>query len=139
VTHTPLCGEAVVQKGRIPVDVSDLRGEIETCRDDAAWGELPLAAKIRVLIRERLDQLKKALVDDSASPAAQTDTGDRCEQMRQLILLLLDLRQRRGIAFTEIANYVGEGVTGAQLENLYQELIECRQKESQPKNRKSAH
>lgn len=58
MTHAHL-GESVAQKGRIPVDVTDLRDEIETCRDDAAWSELPLAAKIRVLIRERLDQMKK--------------------------------------------------------------------------------
>ena len=58
MTHAHL-GESVAQKGRIPVDVTDLRDEIENCRDDAAWSELPLAAKIRVLIRERLDQMKK--------------------------------------------------------------------------------
>lgn len=62
MTHAHL-GESVAQKGRIPVDVTDLRDEIETCRDDAAWSELPLAAKIRVLIRERLDQMKKEKSD----------------------------------------------------------------------------
>jgi hypothetical protein len=56
---TPLVGETVAQKGRIPVDVNDLRESIESCRDDAAWAELPLAAKIRVLIKERLEQLAK--------------------------------------------------------------------------------
>ena len=49
----------MAQKGRIPVDISDLRDSIESCRDDAAWAELPLAAKIRVLIRERLEQMEK--------------------------------------------------------------------------------
>jgi hypothetical protein len=49
---------AVAQKDRISIDVSDLREEIETCRNDAAWSELPLSAKIRVLIKERLEQLK---------------------------------------------------------------------------------
>ena len=49
---------AVAQKDRISIDVSDLREEIETCRNDAAWSELPLSAKIRVLIKERLEQIK---------------------------------------------------------------------------------
>lgn len=49
---------AVAQKDRISIDVSDLREEIETCRSDAAWSELPLSAKIRVLIKERLEQIK---------------------------------------------------------------------------------
>ena len=49
---------AVAQKDRISIDVSDLREEIEACRNDAAWSELPLSAKIRVLIKERLEQLK---------------------------------------------------------------------------------
>ncbi|WP_143467626.1 hypothetical protein [Leptolyngbya ohadii] len=52
-------GESVAQKGRIPVDINDMREEIEECRDDAAWRELPLSSKIRVLIRERLDQIKE--------------------------------------------------------------------------------
>jgi hypothetical protein len=51
-------GDIVAQKGRIPVNISDLREEIEACRNDVAWAELPLAAKIRVLIRERLEQMK---------------------------------------------------------------------------------
>ncbi len=52
-------GDSVAQKGRIPVDINDMREEIEECRDDAAWRELPLSSKIRVLIRERLDQIKQ--------------------------------------------------------------------------------
>lgn len=48
----------MAQKDRISIDVSDLREEIETCRNDAAWSELPLSAKIRVLIKERLEELK---------------------------------------------------------------------------------
>ncbi len=50
----------VAQKDRISIDVGDLREEIETCRNDAAWAELPLSAKIRVLIKERLEQMKAA-------------------------------------------------------------------------------
>lgn len=48
----------MAQKDRISVDVSDLRAEIETCRDDVAWSELPMSAKIRVLVKERLEQIK---------------------------------------------------------------------------------
>lgn len=48
----------VAQKDRISIDISDLREEIETCRNDAAWAELPLSAKIRVLIKERIEQMK---------------------------------------------------------------------------------
>ena len=55
-----LQNESVSQKGRIPVDISDMRDELETCRNDAAWKELPLAAKVRVLLRERLDQMKES-------------------------------------------------------------------------------
>lgn len=46
------------QRDRISVDVSDIRERVEACRDDVAWTELPLAAKLRVLIRERLEQLE---------------------------------------------------------------------------------
>jgi ribosome-binding protein aMBF1 (putative translation factor) len=48
----------VGQRDRISVDVNDLREQIEQCRDDAAWSELPLAAKIRVLVKERLAQME---------------------------------------------------------------------------------
>ncbi len=49
---------AVAQKDRISIDVSDLREEIETCRKDAAWTELPLSANIRLIIKERLELFK---------------------------------------------------------------------------------
>jgi hypothetical protein len=48
----------VAQQGRISIDVSDIREQVETCRDDVAWSELPLAAKLRVLIKERLAQIQ---------------------------------------------------------------------------------
>ncbi|MEP1075180.1 hypothetical protein NDI52_07210 [Leptolyngbya sp. PL-A3] len=48
----------VGQRDRISVDVSDIREQIEQCRDDMAWSELPLAAKIRVLVKERLAQME---------------------------------------------------------------------------------
>jgi hypothetical protein len=51
--------DAVAQKERISIDISDMRDEIDTCRDDAAWKELPLSSKIRVLIKERLELLEQ--------------------------------------------------------------------------------
>ena len=48
----------VAQKDRISIDISDLKEEIESCRSDAAWSELPLSAKIRVLVKERLEQIR---------------------------------------------------------------------------------
>ncbi|MBD1921967.1 hypothetical protein H6F77_12815 [Microcoleus sp. FACHB-831] len=51
---------ATAQKDRISIDVRDLKEEIETCRTDAAWSELPLSSKIRVLIKERLEQMRTA-------------------------------------------------------------------------------
>ena len=47
----------MAQRDRISIDVSDLREQVENCRNDVAWTELPLAAKLRVLIKERLAQL----------------------------------------------------------------------------------
>jgi hypothetical protein len=49
--------DTMAQKDRISIDISDVRDEIDTCRDDAAWQELPLSSKIRVLIKERLELL----------------------------------------------------------------------------------
>ena len=43
---------------RISVDVSDIRERVKNCRNDVAWSELPLAAKLRVLIIERLAQVE---------------------------------------------------------------------------------
>jgi hypothetical protein len=61
---------AVAQKDRISIDVSDLREEIEICRNDAAWTELPLSAKIRVLVKERLEEIKA-----EQPPASRTVEG----------------------------------------------------------------
>lgn len=49
----------VAQRDRISIDVSDIKEAVEKCRDDVAWNELPLAAKLRVLIKERLEQIEK--------------------------------------------------------------------------------
>jgi hypothetical protein len=50
-------GEAAVPK-RVSVDIEGLEQDIETCRDDPAWKQLSLAAKLRVLIEERLQDYK---------------------------------------------------------------------------------
>lgn len=48
------------QRERLSIEIGDIREQVETCRDDAAWQELPLSAKLRVLIKERLEQLQDA-------------------------------------------------------------------------------
>lgn len=60
----------MAQRGRIPIDVTDLKDEVENCRTDAAWAELSLAAKIRVLVKERLEQLK------TEAPSPSKGKGD---------------------------------------------------------------
>ena len=68
---------AVAQKDRISIDVSDLRGEIEGCRNDAAWSELPLSAKIRVLIKERLEQFKETNKAPSTQPGGNEGKSEK--------------------------------------------------------------
>jgi hypothetical protein len=58
--------DSVAQKDRISIDVNDIRNEIETCRDDVAWTELPLSAKIRVLLKERLNELRMQAQKESS-------------------------------------------------------------------------
>jgi hypothetical protein len=43
--------EMARQGDRLTIEIGDLREQIETCRDDDAWKELSLSAKIRVLIK----------------------------------------------------------------------------------------
>lgn len=43
--------EMARQGDRLTIEIGDLRQQIETCRDDDAWKELSLSAKIRVLIK----------------------------------------------------------------------------------------
>jgi len=54
----PLDDELVSQRDRISVDINDIKEQVENCRDDVAWSELPLSSKLRVLIKERLAQLE---------------------------------------------------------------------------------
>jgi hypothetical protein len=53
------------QRSRITVDVNDMKAEIESCRSDPAWQELPLSSKIRVLLKERLNQIKENVQQES--------------------------------------------------------------------------
>lgn len=66
----------MAQRGRIPIDVSDLKEEVENCRSDAAWAELSLAAKIRVLVKERLEQINQEQSERKKSPP-EKGKGDR--------------------------------------------------------------
>jgi len=45
------------KQDRLTIDIGDLREDIETCRQDAAWQELSFAGKIRTLVKERIEQL----------------------------------------------------------------------------------
>jgi hypothetical protein len=65
--ETQTIDATVAQKDRISVDVRDLKEAVEACRSDAAWSELPLSAKIRVLVKERLEQI------NSENPGSQTE------------------------------------------------------------------
>ncbi len=54
-----LLESSMAQRERISIEIGDIREQVENCRNDAAWTELPLSAKLRVLIKERLEQLQK--------------------------------------------------------------------------------
>lgn len=40
---------------RVSVDIKGIEERIDDCRNDPAWRQLSLAAKIRVLVEERLE------------------------------------------------------------------------------------
>jgi hypothetical protein len=94
----------VAQKDRISIDVSDIREEIETCRTDAAWKELPLSAKIRVLIKERLEQIKT--LKSSLAPHHEPDATVLLKRMaagkRPEDGELLEVAQKTGIREEEL-------------------------------------
>lgn len=48
----------MARKNRFPLDIEDLRERVEECRNDVAWREMSLTAKIRTLILERLEQVE---------------------------------------------------------------------------------
>lgn len=72
---------AVAQRDRISVEVSDIRKLIEECRTDPAWAELALAAKIRVLVKERLEQIKQEQAQKEA-PSPDKGKGDKSKPPR---------------------------------------------------------
>ena len=48
-------------RDRYSIDLTELRERLEACRDDVSWEEMPLSVKIRVLLRERVEQLEAEL------------------------------------------------------------------------------
>lgn len=50
--------ETMASRDRLTLDIADLRDRIESVRSDTSWAEMSLAQKLRVLIRERLEQLE---------------------------------------------------------------------------------
>ncbi len=57
-THLRSPEEDMAQRERLSIDVSDIKEVVENCRDDIAWQEMPLSTKIRVLVKERLEQIR---------------------------------------------------------------------------------
>jgi hypothetical protein len=56
------------KRDRYPIDIGDIRDRIEQCRIDASWSEMALAQKIRVLLKERLEQLEAQLSNPITPP-----------------------------------------------------------------------
>jgi uncharacterized protein YaaR (DUF327 family) len=52
------------KRDRVPVEIGDIRDKLSTLRNDVAWQELPMAAKLRVLILERVQQLEAEVVSE---------------------------------------------------------------------------
>jgi hypothetical protein len=49
------------RKNRFSLDIEDIRERVENLRSDVWWREMSLAAKIRTLIIERLEQIEGEL------------------------------------------------------------------------------
>ena len=49
----------MARKERLSIDIQDIRDRVEDCRNTAAWREMSLSQKLRVLIIERLEQIEK--------------------------------------------------------------------------------
>ena len=47
------------QRGRLSIDVKDIRERVENCRDTPSWREMSLTQKLRVLILERLEEIEE--------------------------------------------------------------------------------
>ncbi len=86
-------------RDRIGVDISDIKDQIESCRNDAAWRELSLAGKVRTLTIERLEVLRAG--------------GDIAQQSETLELLLgflnylIDHCDHDGYSLAEISQVLG--------------------------------
>lgn len=118
----------MASKDRIAIDVENLKDKLEAYgKGSVGWSALSWAAKVRVVLSNALDP---------PSEDSTPQTEEQCEQLKQYIRLLLDLRQRRGVSFTEIALYMGEEISTVQLENLYKELLECRNEKTLTKTPK---
>jgi hypothetical protein len=46
------------QRNRFSLDIEDIREQIQMLRDEIWWREMPLSAKIRSLIMERMEQIE---------------------------------------------------------------------------------
>jgi hypothetical protein len=55
-----LTNDDSVARDRLTLDITDLKGRIEACReDDPAWRELSLSGKIRALVVKQLELLER--------------------------------------------------------------------------------
>lgn len=91
--------KAVAAKDRIGVDVSDIKQQIESCRNDAAWRELSLAGKVRTLTIERLEVLR-----------AGGDVAEQAETLEMLLGFLnylIDHYDHDGYSLSEISKLLG--------------------------------
>ena len=91
--------KSMAARDRIGVDISDIKQQIESCRNDAAWRELSLAGKVRTLTIERLEVLRAG--------------GDIAQQSETLELLLgflnylIDHFDHDGYSLAEISQILG--------------------------------
>ena len=106
----------VAQKDRISVDIADLKQRIESCRTDAAWGELPLTGKIRTLVIERMTQLDH--VKQSGEGSISSSDAETLQLLIGFLNCLLDTHDRDGYSLSEIAEALGRDDKGASLINL---------------------
>ena len=110
----------VAQKDRISVDIADLKQRIESCRTDAAWGELPLTGKIRTLVIERMTQLDH--VKQSGEGSISSSDAETLQLLIGFLNCLLDTHDRDGYSLSEIAEALGRDDKGASLINLIAKL-----------------
>ncbi|MBW4465070.1 MAG: hypothetical protein KME07_06475 [Pegethrix bostrychoides GSE-TBD4-15B] len=110
----------VAQKDRISVDIADLKQRIESCRDDAAWGELPLTGKVRTLVIERMNYLERA--KSGGEVALSSSDAETLQLLIGFLNCLLDTHDRDGYSLSEIAEALGRDDKGASLIALISKL-----------------